>query len=168
MTQLHAQPYDIDANGFFFETAEEYEKLASNNKNAFGQPVEEYEIQFINGERIDAELAKALGLSQVNFARFLEVVDEWEDYDKVRFIIANGECGYNFDLDHFDRDTVDIDEYQVDNLRELAQMFVDGGLFGEVPKAFENYIDYDAIARDLSIDYSTCEIAGDTYAYRCG
>ena len=168
MTRLHAQPYDMDASGFYFETAEEYKKLADANKNAFGQPVEEYEIQFIDGERIDCELAKALGLNQVNLARFFEVVNEWEDHDKVRFIIANGECGYSFDLAHFDPDSADIDEYQVESLRELAEMFVEDGLFGDVPKAFENYIDYDAIARDLSIDYGTCEIAGTRYAYRCG
>ena len=58
MTTLHAQPYDISANGFFFETTEEYNEKASKLVNSYGQPVEEFELQFIDGESIDADLFK--------------------------------------------------------------------------------------------------------------
>lgn len=70
MTQLFAQPYDISATGFYFETAEEYKKNATALRNEYGDPVEEFEIQFIEGEFIDCDLAKAIGLNQVNFTRF--------------------------------------------------------------------------------------------------
>ena len=53
-------------------------------------------------------------------------------------------------------------------LRELAEQFVDEGLFGEVPESFRFYIDYDAIARDLAVDYSETTIAGSRIIYRCG
>ena len=59
MTQLHAQPYDLAANGFYFETAEEFTVKAKANRNDYGQEVEEYEIQFIDGDHIDCDLAKA-------------------------------------------------------------------------------------------------------------
>lgn len=52
-------------------------------------------------------------------------------------------------------------------LKELAEQFVDEGLFGEIPKAIANYLDYDAIARDLGFDYSEITIAGARLIYRC-
>lgn len=45
MTKLYAQPYDTAANGFFFETFEEYTQQANKAKNRYGDPVEEFEIQ---------------------------------------------------------------------------------------------------------------------------
>ncbi|MEM9211537.1 MAG: hypothetical protein AAGA63_08615 [Pseudomonadota bacterium] len=68
MVQLHAQPYDLAAKGFYFESAEEFDTKSKSNRNEYGQPVEEYEIQFIDGEDIDCDLAKAIGIHQGNFA----------------------------------------------------------------------------------------------------
>ena len=168
MIRLYAQPYNIDANGFFFESKEEYKTKAQGNRDRFGNFVEEYEIQFIDGDRLDSEFANAFYLNQANFSDFLRMADEWEDYEKIRFIIAVGECGYDFDLSDDNIDQLDIDIYEVDSLKELAEQFVDDGLFGEIPTAFANYIDYEAIARDLSVDYAATEIAGNRFAYRCG
>jgi hypothetical protein len=69
MTRLYAQPYDISAHGFYFETAAEYNEKASKLRNSYGWPVEEFELQFIDGESIDAKLFEALGVHQGNFAR---------------------------------------------------------------------------------------------------
>ncbi|MCP4185519.1 MAG: antirestriction protein ArdA [Hyphomicrobiales bacterium] len=167
-TILYAQPYDISAEGFYFRSGDEYDRQAAELKNEYGQPVEEFEIEFIDGELIDCELAKAIGINQVNFKRFYELVDEWEDHEKTRFIIAVGECGYSFDIENDNIDQLDVDIYEEDNLKDLAYRFVEDGLFGEVPKAFEYYIDYDAIGRDLSADYSETTIAGQRLIYRCG
>ena len=98
MTQLHAQPYDVSATGFYFETVEEYKKNANGLRNAYGDPVEEFEIQFIDGEGIDWDLANAIGINQANFSQFFECVDDWDDDQKQRVIIAVGECGYSFEL----------------------------------------------------------------------
>ena len=147
---LHAQPYDISATGFYF---------------AYGDPVEEFEIQFIDGEQMDCELAKAIGINQANFADFLECAETWEDWQKINVIIAMGELGYSFDPQD-DPDHYGIDIYWVSTMRELAEQFVDDGLFGEVSEQFQFYIDYDAIARDLAIEYSEIEIAGERLIYR--
>ena len=47
MTQLHAQPYDISASGFYFDSLEDYQAKAAKARNDYGDPVEEFEIQFI-------------------------------------------------------------------------------------------------------------------------
>ena len=97
MIQLHAQPYDTSTKGFFFSKASEYAMSALNNRNSCGEIVEEYEIQFIDGEDIDCALAKVWELNQANFGAFLEAAEEWDDDDKIRYIIAVGECGYSHD-----------------------------------------------------------------------
>ena len=53
-------------------------------------------------------------------------------------------------------------------MTELAEQFVDEGLFGEIPGHLAPYIDMDAIARDLAVDYSEAEIAGERLIYRAG
>lgn len=168
MTQLFAQPYDITAYGFYFETDEEYQKKASKLLNSSGWPVEEFEIQFIDGENIDAKLFRALDVSQCNFKAFLEAAENWDYQDKVKVIIAVGEAGYSFDFGNSGPEDFDIDLYQMDSLRELAEQFVEEGLFGEIPDNIRHYLDYDAIARDLGMDYSITRIDGTNYVYRCG
>ncbi len=117
---------------------------------------------------IDCELAKSIGINQANFKRFYELVDEWQDHEKIRFIIAVGECGYSFDIDNDDINQLEVDIYEEASMKELAVRFVEDGLFGEVPESFQYYIDYDAIARDLAVDYSDTTIAGLRLIYRCG
>jgi len=76
MTTLFAQPYDISAQGFYFSDFEDYQTKAAKAVNHYGQPVEEFEIQFIDGDDIDCELAKAYGVSQANLKSYFSAVDE--------------------------------------------------------------------------------------------
>jgi antirestriction protein len=166
MPTLHAQPYHISANGFYFEDLESYRAKASTNKNDYGDPVEEYEIQFIDGDHIDCDLAKAWGINQANIGPYFEACANWDDHDKTVFIIAVGEAGNNFDPATVSPSDFDVDIYQVNSMKELAEQFVDEGLFGEIPEHLANYIDMDAIARDLEHDYTRTEIAGERLIYR--
>jgi antirestriction protein len=167
MTTLYAQPYDISARGFYFETASQYEERAARARNDNGQPVEESEIQFIDGEDIDCALATAWGLHQGNFAAYLEAVDDWDTDHKQRYIIAVGECGYAHDQVADDPDADMVDIYHMDSLRDLAEAFVDEGLYGDIPETIAPYLDYDAIARDLGMDFTETTIAGERLIYAC-
>ena len=69
---LHAQPYDIEARGFYFKTLEEYKEKAAKNFNSYGGIVEEYEFQFIDGEG-SQELLDHLSLED-----FFEIVETWK------------------------------------------------------------------------------------------
>jgi len=162
---LHAQPYDITVSGFYFRTADEFDEKLSKMTNGFGDPVEEFEIQFIDGEQIDCELAKAIDLNQGNFRDYLTCAGEWEDWQKNLVIIAVGECGYDFDA-QVDPDHHGIDVYYVGSMKELAEQFVEEGLYGEIPENLQLYIDYDAVARDLGMDYSETVVAGENLIYR--
>ncbi|MEM8597606.1 MAG: antirestriction protein ArdA [Pseudomonadota bacterium] len=166
-TVLYAQPYDISAEGFAFATAQDYRTKAAALVNRFGQKVEEFEIQFIDGERIDAALADSVGLHQGDVGAFFEAVEHWDEHQKRAAIIAAGECGYDVGWDS-DPDDLDLDIYEMESLRDLADHFIEEGLFGEIPERLRFYIDFDAIARDLGCDYAETEIAGTRFVYRCG
>jgi hypothetical protein len=81
-------------------------------------------------------------------------------------IIAVGEAGYGFDPENVTASNFDVGIYHVETMRELAKQFVDEGLFGEIPDHLANDIDLDAIARDLAVDYTETEIAGERLIYR--
>jgi hypothetical protein len=70
MTTLFAQSYDITANGFYFDTVEDYNENAEKNRNSAGFPVEEYELQFIDGESIDAALLELWMSTKLTSVRF--------------------------------------------------------------------------------------------------
>jgi len=165
-TQLHAQPYDLSASGFYFRSVEEYEHKSTNHKNDYGDEVEEYEIQFIDGDDLDCDLFKALSVHQGNFNHYFTACEDWDDDQKIKVIIAVGEAGYNFDPESDDPDGFDIDLYELDSLKELAEQFVEEGLFGEIPENIRFYLDYDAIARDLGMDYSEIRLNDTNYIYR--
>lgn len=167
MTLFYAQPYDISAIGFYFASMEEYDTKTAACRNNFGGQVEEFEIQFIEGEDVDAALFRALGVHQGNVQHFIERIEEWDDREKQCLIIAVGECGYPFNLESDSPDDFDIDLYFEDSMHDLAVLFVDDGLFGDIPDNIRCYLDYDAIARDLSADYSETHIAGVNIIYRC-
>lgn len=164
---FYAQPYDISAEGFYFQSLENYSEQSAKLKNSYGDPVEEFEIQFIDGELIDCELAKAWNINQANIGAFLEATDEWNDDQKTRYIIAVGEAGYSHDQLADGPENIEIDIYDLSSLKELAEQFVDEGLYGVIPDSLQSYIDYDAIARDLALDYVLTRIAGNNLIYRC-
>ena len=161
---LYAQPYNMDATGFQFISEQEFKTKRDQCHDKFGNAVEEFEIQLLEAEEIDCEFAKAIGLSQANYADFLELADAWEHWQKVYVIISVGALANDFDP-YCDPHLLDISVYAVDSLRELAEQFVDEGLFGTIPERLEFYIDYEAIARDLGFDYSEITIAGERMVY---
>ncbi|WP_240008342.1 antirestriction protein ArdA [Pseudaquidulcibacter saccharophilus] len=164
MTTLFAQPYDFTANGFYFHNLDEY---VTKSFNLNGPLIEEYEIQFIEGEGIDYKLFEALNITQCNIEAYFNAALNWDEGQKLKAIIAVGECAYKFDLSSDNPDDFDVDIYQFDTMRELAEQFVEDGLYGTIPQSLKYYIDYDAIARDLSMDYSEITIDGTRYIYRC-
>ena len=155
----------VDGYGFFFRTVEEYKNEVVKLRNAYGDPVEEFEIQFIDGDRIDSALFRALCIHHGDIEAYLEKACQWDEWQKINVIIATGEVGYEFDLSKDDPDMFDIQIYEVDTLRDLAEIFIDEGYYGDIPDILQFYIDYDAIARDLAVDYIETNIAGKRLVY---
>lgn len=169
MTTFYANPYDPTAPGVIFETAEEYRERTAAITNESGHPVSEFEILFVDGEELDAALAKAWGLDPTNIFRFLEVIEEWSEQQKTKFIVIAREIGAEFDLFRDDPDNYAVDLFPSKSLGAFAEDCVEDEWFGSVDSRLAPYIDYDAIARDLELDgFRELEIAGERWIYRCG
>lgn len=93
-------------------------------------------------------------------------MEAWDEHGKQVFIIAVGEAGYSFDHETVSPHDFDVDIHHARNMTDLAEEFVAEGLLGDIPDHLTHYIDYDAIARDLSMDYTETSIAGDNLIYR--
>ena len=164
---LYAQPYEFDASGFYFDSFEDYQAKYNSNFNVYGQHVEEYEIQFIDGSAIDCDLFKAVK-GGYNLKAFFMVANTWEDYQKIPLIIAYGE---NITSEPFNEEVTsdmfqDIDIYYDMSFEDLAWEFIKNGLFGDIPEHLENYLDIQLMARDLSFDYNEISVGNNSIIYR--
>ena len=96
------------------------------------------------------ELAERLeGMSNDDLLKFKLL--SYEGYNE-REVLTNGLDSYDVDIYDYSSDTSFTDVYEL-----LASELVSEGLFGAIPPYLENYIDYSAIGRDLSYDYTEFE-----------
>jgi len=70
------------------------------------------------------------------------------EMDKVNYLLSWENYPIQKALSYYD----DVDYYPDMSLVELAQQFVDNGVYGKIPDNIRCYIDYEAIARDLEIE----------------
>ena len=94
---------------------------------------------------------------------FVEQLEELDDYsqEKVFYLLDN--IGY--DREEALEKHVDVLFYEGMTLEEVAENFVDEGVYGEIPDNIKNYIDYKAIARDLDME-GFCQTEKGTFFYQ--
>ena len=143
-----------------FELSQALSEVLSEGEIATGS--ENHEELFISDFEADIEVEEYDDIYRLN--ELAEVMEEFSNEDllklkfllhegfKERDVIDNGIESYEVDIYDYSSDTSFTDVYEL-----LAYDFVEEGLFGCVPKSFENYIDYSAIGRDLSYDYTEFE-----------
>ena len=170
--RLFANPYDTSKIGFFFETMEEF-----TERYNLRLPVEEYEIEVIDGETWEVQIASVAGVNQANLAKFFELMEELEGEDDWT------KAATWFRLYNNHRDVIDIvgdlnsecvahecegsprsdDAALGDYAYQLAE---DTGDLDSVPEHYRNYIDFEAIGRDrLSGDVTVDDFDGTTYIF---
>ena len=157
----YAQPYSLDAHGFYFSGFEEYQQKVEDLRDCHGNPVEEFEIQFIDGSREECDLFQACGVNQANLEAFLALLDEVPDYQKSALYYLCGVQGYGM-ADAMDKlDDVTI---YAGSLEDASAELFDECYAHEIPESLRVYIDYSAFARDCqySGDMSEFEFAGET------
>lgn len=86
-----------------------------------------------------------------------------DDHEKTG-LIALGVCGYLIDGD---TNTDDVEIFYCQSLKDLASQFVEEGFYGDIPESIRYYIDYDAIARDLRVEYAEMRVGQQNIVYRC-
>lgn len=149
MTTLFAQPYNLDSVGFYFDSLESFTSQSANLTDSYGQPVEEFEIQFIDGE--DYQLFEACGINQANLSVWFDEIDCLSDYEKTALYFLCNCQGYHLENALQKLDEVSLSE---STLQESAEEFFDEIYLPEIPESIRFYIDYEKFARD-------CELGGD-------
>lgn len=159
-TTLYAQPYNMDAQGFYFHSYEEYETKSENLRDRFGNVVEEFEIQFIDGD--DAELFEACGINQSNLATWFDDIEDKDENEKIALYFLTGELGYT--LDQAMDKVEDVIIYEGD-AKEAAEELFDECYAHTIPENLHFYFDMDKFARDLEIggDFNEFNFNGTTY-----
>lgn len=150
MTTICAVPYDTSASAFYFNTVDEY-----HEKYAKRLPVEEYELQFIDG--YNPKLFSEAGICQSNLENWFQslegIEDDSDDGISLRYLLS---MGYSL----------------IDALSKFKEVMVFRGkpsdyayeLFEDsrIPEHLANYIAYDAIARDMEINGEIAEFSHET------
>jgi len=153
MTTYHAQPYSLDATGFYFDSLDDYEAKYEANKDVFGAPVEEYEIQFIDGA--GAELFNALGIDQSTLELWFDRAEDLDKNEQAALSYLTGEC---LGMDPYDAlDMIDDVCLFEGTAKDYAEEYFEE-VYPDLPQTLRNYIDIESFARDL-------ELNGDIYEF---
>jgi len=162
MNIYHATPYDISATGFYFSDFDEYQEKAASHVNEYGDPVEEYEIQFIDGD--NCKLFLALSINQANLEQWFNEFEPMEEHDAIRAIYLADDLG--FYMADITQDRINDVMLFEGTVREYAEDYIEStGMLSDLPETLRYYLDYDAFARDLELggDVSTVEINNTSY-----
>lgn len=157
MSTYHAQPYNTAATGFYFEDLDDYQTKVEACRS-LGRAVEEFSVQFIDGDDGEAVLFSALGIDQSNLDTWFEVLDEVTDgRDRIALFWLVNEAGYSLDDARGKIDDVSMIEGTL--IQAATEQF---DQCYDVPAAVQPYIDYEAYSRD-------CEMGGEmTEVEFCG
>ena len=167
--KFYANPYSVDATGFYFETYKEYQEKVELVKSSFGNPVDEFEIQVIDGSKEECDLVKAIRINQVNLEEVMEYIDasDEDEWPTMFFIMDNNICSNLEDAKHQARN------YSVvqDSLLDAATELFDDCYIGLIPKAsrqfIEQYIDYDRFANEQEAGGYMVEFEFGCKTYTC-
>lgn len=162
MTTLHATPYNCDAAGFYFANVMDYETKCAIHVDRYGQPVEEYEIQFIDGD--DAKLFDACGINQANLNKWFDDIEVLDEHEKISLFYLVGVAGYNLD-----QAISKIDEPSIyhGDIKEASTELFDECWLPSVPDSIQLYIDYDKFARDCECSGDMVEFEYEGTSYTC-
>lgn len=158
----YAQPYSLDATGFYFSSLEDYNGKAEALRDRFGNAVEEFEIMFIDGD--DGQLFSACGINQANMATWFDGVVQLDGMEMAALFYLVSTVGYSIS-DAMDK----IDEVCLceGNLEDAAEELFDECYAHAISENLRAYIDYKAFARDCEMGGDMAEFEFDGTTYTC-
>ena len=157
----HATPYDISAAGFFFHDYEEYMAKAQAHRNEAGDPVEEYEIQFIDGDNYT--LFEGLSINQANLEQWFDDFEYIDGDDYIKAVFMAEYLGYDMEtiLERMD----DIHLFEGTAIEYAEEYIDDTGMLAEMPENLRFYFDTEAFARDMLLGGDITEVTIDGTGY---
>ena len=162
MTKLYANPYSIDATGFYFESADAFIEKSTKLTDRYGNLVEEFAIDFIDGD--DVALFNACTINQANLSTWFDDIETLEDHEKTNLYYLLNVAGYTLSQA---LDKVDEPSITQSSLRVAAEALFDECWLHEVPESIRYYIDYDKFARDCEMGGDLVEFEYNNQAFTC-
>jgi len=164
--KFYANPYNIGVTGFYFDTFEEYETKSAALKDSFGNPVEEFEIDVIDGTAEECALAKAAKVTQGEIDEFLEFINDSDEgsWPTIFYLMDNLSMEFNQARREADNYSV-VESSLKDYAYELADECYLSSLDKETRQWVSQYFDYDRFANDLRVggDCVEFEFGGKTF-----
>lgn len=114
---------------------------------------EDHEEWFITDYEAEFTIDEYEDINSLNEKAEIYLNLDDDDLLKVRYLVDYH--GYNT-FDAIEK-IEDVEMYENTTMEQLAEQFIDDGLYGSIPETISYYIDYEAIARDLAYDYDTYE-----------
>ncbi len=149
MTKLHATPYDTTAIGFYFSSYEEYLEESATHTNDYGQVVEEYEMQFIDGELY--QLFEACNIDQCLIKHWFEDIETLSSEDQIEVFYRCKMMGED-SLKACDK-LQDGGGIYEQSLEEYCYDFIEeSGIIDLIPDRFQNYFNYDQYIYDMKLE----------------
>jgi hypothetical protein len=153
-TMFRALVANDGISGFSFSTIDEFHEEMSFLQGR-GFPVNlKLEIKCHARDLIDQELASCFDLNQTNIEAFLDALDEWDEEDKIKVIIAITGSIRIFNLGHDTPADTGVTVVGSVNFQDLAEELVhQGAVPGLSPEISPAYFDWDCLIRDISMDH---------------
>jgi hypothetical protein len=157
--KFYANPYNIGANGFYFESNDEFLEKSEALRDDCGNAVEEFEINVIDGTQEELELVNAIGINQCNLREAIEYINTSDECEwPALFFLMDNNIVKSFEDAKDKIDEVCITE---SSLLDAATELFDECYGYLIPDNIKYYIDYDKFARD-------CELGGDMVEFEFG
>jgi hypothetical protein len=165
--QFYVNPYNMSATGFYFETYEELEEKAAKLVDDFGCPIEEFEIEPIDGTQAEMQLAEAANVDPCNIESFIEFINEPEEsWPTVYYLMDNLGLSLSDALNKIGDCTViksSIEDYAVEFVSDCYLCVLDKDSI----QFIESYFDYDKLADDLRANGDCVDFEFGGKVYTC-
>ena len=160
--QLYANPYNSTVAGFYFATYDEYQSKSSVHVDSFGLPVEEYEIEYIEGEL--PQLFNACNIDQCTLKLWFDEIEMMDKHDQIELF---------FRCDNLSQEPQEaIYELNSDGsittgsaLYYAYSYIDDSGILNTLPENIQKYFDFEAFASDLEYSGDITEFSYDGEDY---
>ncbi|MCG7876046.1 MAG: antirestriction protein ArdA [Candidatus Thiodiazotropha endolucinida] len=154
MNLLFARPYNTEITGFYFTSYDDYLIKSAGLTDSFDQPVEEVEIELIDGDL--AQLFEACKITQATLSVWFDEIEHLDSAEQVELYYRCRTLGQDVEqaLNSLNTDGI----IYASSVAEYARSYVtQSGILDKLPEALQCYFDYELLARDLEMSGSMSE-----------
>jgi len=162
MCVLYANPYNTSVNGFYFNSYEEYKAKSSTHVDPFGLPVEEYEIDYVDGDL--HELFEVCNIDQLTLPLWFNEIATIDTSDQVELFYRCDNLGQDPQEALYELNS-DGSIYTGSSLNYVYDYVEDSGMLNALPQNIQRYFDFESFAGDMVYagDITEFSYDGETY-----